>query len=172
MVIISFKKVPIRNNSELFSISYLYCYFNIRYRNVHLTALFFYPMPLSEIPYFKAFPVVSFILLYWNCIGGKANLIAAVEFIHRFDQPDGSDLKQIFRFHTSVLKSANDTPDKPDILFHQYVPRLLIPFVCSLYQSEGTLHRASFYANGCCVCPIVFFIRTIVPTPTSDSTST
>ena len=28
MVIISFKKVPIRNNSELFSISYLYCYFN------------------------------------------------------------------------------------------------------------------------------------------------
>ena len=84
MVIISFKKVPIRNNSELFSISYLYCYFNIRYRNVHLTALFFYPMPLSEIPYFKAFPVVSFILLYWNCIRRKSDIIGKVKFIDCF----------------------------------------------------------------------------------------
>lgn len=93
MVIISFKKVPIRNNSELFSISYLYYYFNIRYRNVHLTALFFYPMPLSEIPYFKAFPVVSFILLYWDRIGGEFNLERHVELVDGLHEADASYLK-------------------------------------------------------------------------------
>ena len=76
MLIISFKKVSIRNNSELFSISYLHCYFNIRYRNVYLTALIFNLMPLSEIPYFKAIPVVSFILLYWNRICRKFDIVA------------------------------------------------------------------------------------------------
>lgn len=84
MLIISFKKVSIRNNSELFSISYLHCYFNIRYRNVYLTALIFNLMPLSEIPYFKAIPVVSFILLYWYCIRRKLNIIRKIKFIDRF----------------------------------------------------------------------------------------
>ena len=84
MLIISFKKVSIRNNSELFSISYLHFYFNIRYRNVYLTALIFNLMPLSEIPYFKAIPVVSFILLYWNCIGRKFHIIAQIKLIDRF----------------------------------------------------------------------------------------
>ena len=95
MVIISFKKVPIRNNSELFSISYLYCYFNIRYRNVHLTALFFYPMPLSEIPYFKAFPVVSFILLYWHGVSGELYIQLRIKMVNGFDQPDDPHLEQI-----------------------------------------------------------------------------
>ena len=84
MLIISFKKFSIRNNSELFSISYLHCYFNIRYRNVYLTALIFNLMPLSEIPYFKAIPVVSFILLYWNCIRRKSDIIGKVKFIDCF----------------------------------------------------------------------------------------
>ena len=92
MLIISFKKVSIRNNSELFSISYLHCYFNIRYRNVYLTALFFNPMPLSEIPYFKAFPVVSFILLYWHGIGGKTSTVALVKAVYRFQKADAAEL--------------------------------------------------------------------------------
>ena len=92
MVIISFKKVPIRNNSELFSISYLYCYFNIRDRNVHLTALFFYPMPLSEIPYFKAFPVISFIVLYWHRVGGKLGAIGRIIAVDGFEEPETAQL--------------------------------------------------------------------------------
>ena len=93
MLIISFKKVSIRNNSELFSISYLHCYFNIRYRNVYLTALIFNLMPLSEIPYFKAIPVVSFILLYWDRIGGEFNLERHVELVDSLHEADASYLK-------------------------------------------------------------------------------
>ena len=120
MVIISFKKVPIRNNSELFSISYLYYYFNIRYRNVHLTALFFYPMPLSEIPYFKAFPVVSFILLYWNGIRGKPHFQLQVKFINGFHQTDDTDLEQILRVITSPQESFHDMVYQSEIFFDQY----------------------------------------------------
>ncbi len=83
MLIISFKKVSVRNNSELFSISYLHCYFNIRYRNVYLTALIFNLMPLSEIPYFKAIPVVSFILLYWYRVGRKTNVVCQIKLVNR-----------------------------------------------------------------------------------------
>ena len=93
MLIISFKKVSIRNNSELFSISYLHCYFNIRYRNVYLTALMFNLMPLSEIPYFKAIPVVSFILLYWHGIGGKTNVIARIKIVDGLYQPYDPNLE-------------------------------------------------------------------------------
>ena len=93
MLIISFKKVSIRNNFELFSISYLHFYFNIRYRNVYLTALIFNLMPLSEIPYFKAIPVVSFILLYWDRIVGEFNLERHVELVDGLHEADASYLK-------------------------------------------------------------------------------
>ena len=101
MLIISFKKVSIRNNSELFSISYLHCYFNIRYRNVYLTALIFNLMPLSEIPYFKAIPVVSFILLYWYSISRKSDFERSVKMVHCFQQTNTSDLEKIFHVHAS-----------------------------------------------------------------------
>ena len=107
MLIISFKKVSIRNNSELFSISYLHCYFNIRYRNVYLTALIFNLMPLSEIPYFKAIPVVSFILLYWYRIRGKFHLQSRIKVINRLHQPDAADLKQIIRIFIASGKSLD-----------------------------------------------------------------
>ena len=117
MLIISFKKVSIRNNSELFSISYLHCYFNIRYRNVYLTALIFNLMPLSEIPYFKAIPVVSFILLYWDGICGKPHFKRGVKFIHRLEEPDASYLKEIFHLHTSSQKASRHAVNKSCILF-------------------------------------------------------
>ena len=109
MLIISFKKVSIRNNSELFSISYLHCYFNIRYRNVYLTALIFNLMPLSEIPYFKAIPVVSFILLYWHCISRKLDHQSRVKIINGLHKSDTADLKKIIRIFTAVLKSFDHT---------------------------------------------------------------
>ena len=129
MLIISFKKVSIRNNSELFSISYLHCYFNIRYRNVYLTALIFNLMPLSEIPYFKAIPVVSFILLYWNRIGREPNLIGKIKFINCLKQSNASNLKQVFRFCTSSVKSLYYAPDKTYIFFNKFFSRFFISVV-------------------------------------------
>ena len=109
MLIISFKKVSIRNNSELFSISYLHCYFNIRYRNVYLTALIFNLMPLSEIPYFKAIPVVSFILLYWNRIGGKFYILGNIKIVNGFDKADAANLKEIIDIFLASGKTLDYT---------------------------------------------------------------
>lgn len=119
MLIISFKKVSVRNNSELFSISYLHCYFNIRYRNVYLTALIFNLMPLSEIPYFKAIPVVSFILLYWHRVGGKPDIIARIKIVYRFHQSDYSNLKQILHFISPVGKPPHDAPYQSHIFLYK-----------------------------------------------------
>ena len=150
MVIISFKKVPIRNNSELFSISYLYCYFNIRYRNVHLTALFFYPMPLSEIPYFKAFPVVSFILLYWYGISGKLHFICSIEPVNGFQQADASNLKQILRLISSVCKSSHNTPDQSNIIKNDLLSCCFVSFFGKVDSGEavwGKLNRLGLKEN-------------------------
>ena len=126
MVIISFKKVPIRNNSELFSISYLYCYFNIRYRNVHLTALFFYLMPLSEIPYFKAFPVVSFILLYWHSIRRKARSELFVKALHGLEKADAAELIQIIRLNAAAEKAPRHAPDEAGVFLDHLLRRLYV----------------------------------------------
>lgn len=128
MLIISFKKVSIRNNSELFSISYLHCYFNIRYRNVYLTALIFNLMPLSEIPYFKAIPVVSFILLYWYGISRKFHVIRQVKLVHGFHKSNTSDLKQILRLISSVCKSSHNTPDQSNIIKNDLLSCCFVSF--------------------------------------------
>ena len=141
MLIISFKKVSVRNNSELFSISYLHCYFNIRYRNVYLTALIFNLMPLSEIPYFKAIPVVSFILLYWHGIGREPHLKGTVKFIDCFHKPDGSDLEQILVLCTSSGEAADNAPHQSHILLNKLCSRSLISMVCSVDQAHHIIHR-------------------------------
>ena len=148
MLIISFKKVSIRNNSELFSISYLHCYFNIRYRNVYLTALIFNPMPLSEIPYFKAFPVVSFILLYWHGICGKFHIIRCIKFVHCFQKTDTSDLKEIFHIHTTSQKALCRAVDQSCIFMKQALSRLFIPLVRAPDQGKSVLRHLSLPANG------------------------
>ena len=165
MLIISFKKVSIRNNSELFSISYLHCYFNIRYRNVYLTALIFNLMPLSEIPYFKAIPVVSFILLYWYCIGTEFHIVCNIEFLNCLQQSDASNLKQIVCFRATVKEPSYHAPHKSHIFLYKLCLRLFIPLVSLLNQSDCVVHNSL-------PLPIIFFMRTIVPLPSSDSTCT
>ena len=86
-------------------------------------------MPLSEIPYFKAFPVISFIVLYWNGIGGKPDAQFCVEMVDGLYKTDVPDLEQVIRFRSSPDKSPDDTPDKARVLHDEAVPRLFIPCV-------------------------------------------
>ncbi len=64
-------------------------------------------MPLSEIPHFKAFPVVSFILLYWHRIGGETDPAVRVKPIARFDKPQAARRIQFFVFDAAACKAAS-----------------------------------------------------------------
>ena len=98
-----------------------------------------------------------------NCIGGKFHIIGHVKLIHCFQKSDAADLEQILHLHPTSQKTLCHTVYQSCIFLKQKISCRFIPLVCTPDEGKSTIHSYLL---------MIFFMCTVVPRPTSDSTRT